>query len=119
MAFRVIAAEAIAKNLRPDEILSYAADRLKELGKEIEKISGSTTSQAQPAATQVTKLIFIFNVKRKSKWIHIYVLFTLKLFSYLELYKYTIYRFPEPCNKFRATLLFISWILKSIFLKRF
>jgi hypothetical protein len=53
MAFRVIAAEAIAKNLRPDEILGYAADRLKEIGRELEKISPQTNTQSQAPASQV------------------------------------------------------------------
>ena len=56
MAFRVIAAEAIAQNLRPDEVLTYASKRLGELGKEIEKISGTanpTTNTSKPTASNV------------------------------------------------------------------
>lgn len=55
MAFRVIAAEAISQNKRPDEVLSFAVDRLKELGKEIEKAAGSSSghnnSSKEPASS--------------------------------------------------------------------
>ena len=60
MAFRVIAAEAIAQNKRPDEVLSFAADRLKELGKEIEKAQGSSLSDNRGggAATSSVRNLF-------------------------------------------------------------
>jgi len=38
MAFKVICAEVLTKNVASEDILNYASGRLKELGKETDKI---------------------------------------------------------------------------------
>jgi len=40
MAFKVVCAEVLSKNIASEDILSYASGRMKELGKETEKLRG-------------------------------------------------------------------------------
>ena len=38
MAFKIICAEVLSKNLSPEDVLPYTSGRLKELGKELDKM---------------------------------------------------------------------------------
>lgn len=40
MGFKIICAEVLSKNIAPTDVLSYASGRLKELGKDVEKLKG-------------------------------------------------------------------------------